>query len=65
MKDDRPSLTIIGRCGGGLRLVSDCPKGWEWESLPRREPQGEGAAARASALAVEADRGEAEQQLRD
>jgi hypothetical protein len=39
MSDDRPRLTILGRCGGGLRLVSDQPKAWEWESLPRREPK--------------------------
>jgi len=38
MADDlKPAsgLTIISRCGGGLRLVSDRPKGWEWESFPR------------------------------
>jgi len=36
MSDDRPGLTIIARCSAGLRLVSDRPKGWEWESFPRR-----------------------------
>ncbi len=40
MKNDereaRPGLTIISRCSADLRLVSDRPKGWEWESFPRR-----------------------------
>ena len=28
-------LTILGRCTGGLRLVSDRTASWEWESFPR------------------------------
>jgi hypothetical protein len=32
-------LTHLGRCGGGLRLVSDRVASWEWVSLPRREPK--------------------------
>lgn len=32
-------LTIIARCSGGLRLVSDQAKPQDWESLPRREPR--------------------------
>ena len=39
MKDDRPGLTIIARCSGGLRLVSDRVRSFEWESYPRREPR--------------------------
>jgi hypothetical protein len=39
MSDDRPGLTIISRCGGGLRLVSDRVRSFEWESYPRREPR--------------------------
>ncbi len=31
-----PGLTILSRCSAGLRLVSDRPKAWEWESFPRR-----------------------------
>jgi hypothetical protein len=44
MSDEpRPTgLTILGR--GGLRLVSDRVRSFEWESYPRREPKkGEGA----------------------
>ena len=26
---------MLGRCGGGLRLVSDRTASWEWESFPR------------------------------
>jgi hypothetical protein len=37
MKDDRPGFTIIARCSGGLRLVSDRVRSFEWESYPRRE----------------------------
>jgi hypothetical protein len=41
MKDEPRSggLTILGRCEGGLRLVSDRVRSFEWESLPRREPR--------------------------
>ena len=39
MSDDRPGLTIISRCGGGLRLVSDRVRSFEWESYPRTEPK--------------------------
>lgn len=40
MSDDQPcGLTILGRCGGGLRLVSDRVRSFEWESYPRREPR--------------------------
>jgi hypothetical protein len=39
MSDDRPGLTHLGRCGGGLRLVSDRVRSFEWESYPRREPK--------------------------
>ena len=51
-----PGLTIVGRCGGGLRLVVENTRSFEWESLPKEASQGEGAATRASALATEADR---------
>ena len=34
-----PGLTILGRCGGGLRLVVENTRSFEWESLPRREPR--------------------------
>ena len=33
---DGEGLTFLGRCGAGLRLVSDRPKAWEWQSFPRR-----------------------------
>jgi hypothetical protein len=39
---DKPrsgGLTILGRCGGGLRLVSDRVRSFEWESYPRKEPK--------------------------
>jgi hypothetical protein len=40
MSDEREAgLTMLGRCGGGLRLVSDRVASWEWISLPRREPK--------------------------
>ena len=41
MNDDQQAkgLTILGRCGGGLRLVSHQVKSWEWGSYPRREPR--------------------------
>ena len=34
-----PGLTILGRCGGGLRLVMEKTRSFEWISLPRREPK--------------------------
>ena len=34
-----PGLTILGRCGLGLRLVVENVRSFEWESLPRREPR--------------------------
>jgi hypothetical protein len=52
MNDREAGLTIVGRCGGGLRLVSDRVASWEWISLPRREPSrarsGWGPSTRAS-----------------
>jgi hypothetical protein len=38
MKDEPRSggLMILGRCGGGLRLVSYRVRSFEWESYPRR-----------------------------
>jgi hypothetical protein len=39
MSDQPPGLTWLGRCGGGLQLVSDRVASWEWISLPRREPK--------------------------
>jgi hypothetical protein len=33
-----PGLTILGRYGLGLRLVSDRVASWEWQSHPRRDP---------------------------
>jgi len=32
-------LTILGRCGLPLRLVSDRVRSFEWQSHPRREPR--------------------------
>ena len=34
-----PGLTILGRCGLGLQLVSDRVASWEWESFPRLTPR--------------------------
>ena len=40
MSSEQPlGLTIVGRCGGGLRLVVENTRSFEWESLPRREPR--------------------------
>jgi len=40
MKEDEPCAkgTILGS-GLGPWLISDRPKGWEWESFARREPK--------------------------
>jgi hypothetical protein len=41
MRDDNgagPKGTILGS-GLGPWLISDRPKGWEWESFARREPK--------------------------
>jgi hypothetical protein len=37
-EDDESYRTILGR-GLGPWLISDRPKGWEWESFARREPK--------------------------
>ena len=50
--DDRagPNGTILGS-GLGPWLISDRPKGWEWESFARREPKAsEGEVGAASAV---------------
>jgi len=62
MSDQPPGLTHLGRCGLGLGLVVENVRSFEWISLPRIT-QGQGAAARARALAAETKRAEAEQQL--
>jgi hypothetical protein len=38
MTEDEPYRTILGS-GLGPCLISDRPKGWEWESFARREPK--------------------------
>ena len=59
--DQPPGLTILGRCGLGLRLVVENTRSFEWISLPPKgAPQGEGAAARGSVVAAKAERGEAD-----
>ena len=60
VKDEpRSGVTILGRCGGGLRLVSDRVRSFEWESYPRREPKPARERLRGLApLAVQTNRGE-------
>jgi hypothetical protein len=43
MRDEPQGRTILGRCSGGLRLVGDRVRSFEWESYSRGEPK---AAAR-------------------
>ena len=62
--DHELGLTILGRCGlPAARLVVENVRSFEWISLPRREHAGQGPTTRARALAAEAKRSEAEQQL--
>jgi hypothetical protein len=39
MSDEPQGITILGRCGGGFRLVVEDVRSFEWISLPQREPR--------------------------